>query len=241
MPFTRNNLLLPDKQKIPTPVRKNAVAEPVTSKVPYVTNVKVEYPSPKPVSVPSNEHNIVRLKISEETGGTGNSIKLDSDVVLHRSPKWTGPTRQGPEQPADTDERDENAKSVYNDVIRALKKTRSPMYAELNEQSTPVERTQSLYGAKETQGAPKIQRQVSKSKKKRPERVSQGNTPADVRLALAALNTVIDGEIEKGADPGTETSILLRHLTLLTVGCSLFLQRILPQTIEHTNIWITNN
>ena len=198
IPFTRNNQLLPDKQKIPTPVRKGDVARPVTAKIPYITNVKVEYPSSSketnvnPAPVPPNEQNIVRLKISEENASSGKGTTLNSDVVIHKSPNWSGPGST-----AETDDRDEKAKSVYNDVIRALKKTRSPMHAELRDQSTPLENTQSIYGAKETKVVPKIQRQGSKPKKGRPDRVSEGNTPADVRQALAALNTVINDEIEK--------------------------------------------
>ena len=211
IPFALNSQLLPDKQKISmkkySPTQKDSTKEPVHAKVPYVTNVKLEYPPREesdgnPVSATSSAKNIVRLRLSEETAGSAKDVKLESEVVLHKTPNWRVPEKSGHEN-TETDETDDAAKSVYNDVIRALKKTRSPMYAELNEQmkdSKPVERTQSIYSAKDTKMAPKIQRQVSKPKKRRPDRVSEGNTPADVRLALAALNTVIDDEIEKGAE-----------------------------------------
>ena len=205
IPFAMNSKLLPDKQKIPvkkfSPTQKDSSKEPVYTKVPYVTNVKVEYPS-RAESDASNAKNIVRLRISEETAGIANDAKLESEVVLHKNPNRSGSEKLVLEN-TQTDETDETAKSVYNDVIRALKKTRSPMYAELNEQakdSKPIERTQSIYSAKDTKVIPKIHKQVSKPKKRRPDRVSEGNTPADVRLALAALNTVIDDEIEKGAE-----------------------------------------
>ena len=211
IPFSLNSQLLPDKQTIPvkkySPTQKDSSKEPVYAKVPYVTNVRVDYPSrvasdSNPVSTHSNTKNIVRRRISEETAGSANDAKLDSEVVLHKTPNGRSSEKLRSEN-TETDETDDVAKSVYNDVIRALKKTRSPMYAELNEQakdSKPIERTQSIYSAKDTKVTPKIQKQVPKPKKRRPDRVSQGNTPADVRLALAALNTVIDDEIEKGAE-----------------------------------------
>ena len=211
IPFALNSQLLPDKQNIPSkkysPTQKDSTKEPGYAKVPYITNVKVEYPSRvksdgNPISAASSAKNIVRLRLSEETAGSAEDVKSESEVVLHKTPNWIA-AEKSPHENTETDETDDAAKSVYNDVIRALKKTRSPMYAELNEQmkdSKPIERTQSIYSAKDTKMAPKIQRQVSKPKKRRPDRVSEGNTPADVRLALAALNTVIDDEIEKGAE-----------------------------------------
>ncbi len=192
IPFARvTQDLLPDKQKIPLPKPSLSPRDGVNNA--YVTNVRVEYParknsSPKPASSID-----VQPVLPEKGQGDTSSNNF---ALLRKS--WQGGAHQD-ETIHNGDQPAEGSKSVYNEVIRALKKTHSPMYAELNGQTEHKEaNSEQPSKLVFTAATPKkVERQLSKTKKRRPDRVSAGNTPADVRNALAALNDVIDDEEER--------------------------------------------